>query len=76
MSHESWLAAVVPRRETHTTGVEMKHEFAILGLWLIAILTTAILTEGNGKFTYLGPVFAICAIGSVITVRRAKASGK
>ncbi|MDH3216608.1 MAG: hypothetical protein OEN01_09985 [Candidatus Krumholzibacteria bacterium] len=54
----------------------MKHEFAILGLWLIAILTTAILTEGNGKFTYLGPVFAICAIGSVITVRRAKASGK
>jgi hypothetical protein len=54
----------------------MKHEFVVLVLWLIAIIATMILTGGDGKFTYLGPVFAICAIGSIITVRLAKTSRK
>jgi hypothetical protein len=44
-------------------------EFIVALLWGIAAAATAILTSAGGEFTYLGPLFAVCAIGSVLTVR-------
>jgi len=50
----------------------MKPEFAILSLWLIAVVATILIVDQSGVFTFLGPLFAICTIGSVVTVRRVK----
>ncbi len=50
----------------------MKYELTILGLWLIAIVATLLLVDGTDAFTHIGPLYAICAIGSVLTVRRAR----
>ncbi|RQW00953.1 MAG: hypothetical protein EH225_09970 [Calditrichaeota bacterium] len=47
-------------------------ELANLALWLIAIFTTVYLTGETHSFTYPGPLYAICTIGSVILVRRAR----
>lgn len=52
----------------------MKHELAILGLWGISIVATLLLVEGTAIFTYLAPLYAICTIGSVLTVRSARFS--
>lgn len=49
----------------------MKYELTTIALWMIAIVTTLILTRNNGLFTYLGPVFFICLVGSILTVRAA-----
>jgi len=48
----------------------MKTEITILALWLIAIVATLIIVKDASRFTYLAPVYAICMIGSVVTVRR------
>lgn len=53
----------------------MKDEFVVLALWAVAVFTTAVVVGDTGKFTYLGPLYAICAIGSVVTVRRARSGG-
>lgn len=50
----------------------MRHEVIVLLLWFIAIVATLVITRDSGLFTYLGPVYAICMIGSVVTVRRAR----
>ncbi len=50
----------------------MKTEFVVLILWLIAIVTTVVLIDDFGAFTYLGPVYLICMIGSVVVIRREK----
>ena len=50
----------------------MKHELAVLFLWLIAFSTTFFLTREPQVLTHLGPVFAVCMIGSVLTVRAAR----
>lgn len=49
----------------------MKHIVAILALWLIAVVGTVLVVNDAGVFTYLAPLYAICAIGSVFIVRRA-----
>ena len=54
--------------------MKMMPELIVAVLWGIAAVVTAVVTSGNGEFTYLGPVFAICAIGSVMTVRWSKAA--
>ncbi len=51
----------------------MKHIVVVVILWCIAIVTTLLLVEKTGVFTYLGPVYFICMLGSIITVRRALA---
>ena len=53
----------------------MKYEITITGLWLIAILATLLLTRESHLFTQLGPVFLICMIGSILTVRAARKNG-
>lgn len=47
-------------------------EFSILALWLIAIATTLYLTRDTGLFTYLAPLYFVCTVGSIVTVRSAK----
>ncbi len=50
----------------------MKHELAILLLWAISIFATAWWVSETGVFSRLAPVYAVCLIGSVLTVRNAK----
>lgn len=48
----------------------MKAELVVLTLWLVAIVTSVLVVSNSSDFRYLGPVFAVCAIGSVVAVRR------
>ncbi len=50
----------------------MKHELAVLGLWLLAVIPTFLLMQQSGMFTYLGPLYFICMVGSIYVVRSAK----
>ena len=52
--------------------------FAILALWLIALVTTILLVPDRSVLTLLGPVFAVCTIGSITILRKAcsEASGR
>ena len=50
----------------------MKYEMAILLLWLLAVVPTLLLVRQTGMFTYLGPLYFICMLGSVYIVRIAK----
>ena len=50
----------------------MRPEWIVAALWLVAIVSTMLLTTDTGAFTRLGPVLAICMIGSVVTVKRAR----
>jgi hypothetical protein len=50
----------------------VKHELAILGLWLLAVVPTLILLQKTNLFTYLGPLYFICMVGSIYIVRSAK----
>jgi hypothetical protein len=45
--------------------------FALLALWLIALVTTVLLVPDRTVLTSLAPVFAICAIGSITILRKA-----
>lgn len=51
---------------------KFKFEITILILWIIAGATTVIMLDSSPVFTYLGPVYLICMIGSVITVHKAR----
>lgn len=54
----------------------MKHELAVLGLWLLAVVPTLILLQrtavSNELYTYLGPLYFICMVGTIYIVRSAK----
>jgi hypothetical protein len=50
----------------------MKHELAILVLWLVAVVPTLLIIRQTGLFTYLGPLYFLCMVGSVYVVRNAK----
>jgi hypothetical protein len=50
----------------------VKHEMAVLLLWLLAVVPTLLLVHQTGVFTYLGPLYFICIVGSVYVVRSAK----
>ena len=43
----------------------------VLVLWMIAILATLLIVKDSGVFTFLGPIYFICMLGCVITVRNA-----
>lgn len=51
----------------------MKYILTITFLWIIAIVTTLLFIDKANPFTYLGPVYWICMVGSIVTVRRALA---
>jgi len=50
----------------------MKPELATAALWAIAITVTMIIVE-PAQWSILGPVYAVCMIGSIVTVRTARA---
>jgi hypothetical protein len=50
----------------------VKHELAIIGLWLLAVVPTLLIVNQMGVFTYLGPLYFICMVGSLYIVRSAK----
>lgn len=50
----------------------MKHELAVIGLWLLAVIPTLLMVHDTGLFSYLGPLYFICMVGSVYIVRSAK----
>jgi len=50
----------------------MKYEFTTLAIWLVALLATIGIVKNSSLLTYLLPVFAICMIGSVMVVRKAR----
>lgn len=50
----------------------MKYELATLAIWLVATLATIGIVKDSGVLTYLLPVFAICMIGTVMVVRKAR----
>ncbi len=50
----------------------MKHEMTVLGLWLLAVIPTLLLVHESGVFTFLGPLYFLCIVGSVYVVRNAK----
>lgn len=56
--------------------MRQKPEIVVLLLWLIATATTFLFVKDTGVFTYLGPVYAICTIGSVVTVKKSRAAKK
>jgi predicted enzyme related to lactoylglutathione lyase len=71
----------VPPTEIPDTGtiareisVKRFHELAVLALWAIALAATIVIVGDSARLTYLGPLFAICMIGSVMTVRSARRS--
>lgn len=47
----------------------MKVQWAVLTLWGIAMLATFLLV--NDVFTYLGPVYFMCMVGTMVAVRKA-----
>ncbi len=50
----------------------MKYELAVLGLWLLAVVPTFLMVQQTGMFTYLGPLYFLCMVGSIYVVRSAK----
>ena len=52
--------------------MNVKHEMAILLLWLVAIVPTLLILRQSGLFTYLGPLYFLCMVGSLFIVRNAK----
>lgn len=51
---------------------DVKHELIIILLWLLAVVPTLMLIRETGLFTYLGPLYFICMVGTVLVVRSAK----
>ncbi len=49
----------------------MKHQAATLLLWLIAIVVTFVTVRDSRVLMIVGPVYAVCMIGSLVTVRAA-----
>ena len=49
--------------------MKKRPELVILALWCIAIVATLLVVKEKREFTILAPVYAICMIGSVLTVR-------
>ena len=48
----------------------MKHTVGIVLLWGIAAGATYLVLKGGGGFAFLAPLYAICAIGTVVIVRK------
>lgn len=49
----------------------MKYIITITILWLIAIVATLLFVGKADAFNYIGPVYFICMVGSIVTMRKA-----
>jgi hypothetical protein len=52
----------------------MKYIAATIALWLIAIVSTLLIVKDTAAFSYLGPVYFICLVGSILMMRSATRS--
>lgn len=52
----------------------MKYAIAVVVLWAIALGATYVVVRDPRVLTELGPLFAICMVGSVLMVRGAAGS--
>lgn len=50
----------------------VKHEMAVIALWLLAVVPTLMMVHQTGVFTYLGPLYFLCMVGTLYIVRSAK----
>jgi hypothetical protein len=50
----------------------LKYELAVVVLWLLAVVPTLLVVRQSGLFTYLGPLYFLCMVGSVYIVRSAR----
>jgi hypothetical protein len=50
----------------------MKYDLTMVALWAIAITATFLILQEPRVLTFLGPLYAVCMIGSVITTRAAR----
>jgi hypothetical protein len=50
----------------------MKYVAAIVALWALAIIPTFLIVADRQALTILGPLHAVCMIGSVVVVRKAQ----
>lgn len=64
----SWKEGRLRPLEVNMTS---KYEWATILLWLIALVATLLVVKDTGLFTYLGPVFFVCLLGSIMVVRGA-----
>jgi hypothetical protein len=53
----------------------MKVEVKILLLWAIALVATCLVVGQASVLTLLCPLYAICMIGSLVSIRRSAQSG-
>ena len=53
----------------------MKAEVKVLLLWAIAVVATFIIVGRASEVTLLAPLYAVCMIGSLVSMRRAAQSG-
>ena len=51
----------------------MKYQLTTAFLWAIAIAATFLIVKQENVLTVLAPVYAICMIGSIVTMRAATA---
>ena len=49
-------------------------EIVMVVLWVAAAAATALAIEGSGAFLYLAPVFFVCMVAAVLTVRKVRQS--
>lgn len=56
-------------------GEDVKHEMAVLALWLLAVVPTLLILRESEYFSYLGPLYFLCTVGSMYIVRSAKRGG-
>ena len=50
----------------------MKYDLTIVALWAIAVVATFLIVQETRLLTVLGPLYAVCMIGSLATVRKAR----
>lgn len=50
----------------------LKYELAVVLLWIIAVVPTLLIVRQTGLFTYLGPLYFLCMVGTVYIVRNAR----
>jgi hypothetical protein len=53
-------------------SIDAARHAATVVLWALAIMSTLVIVADRDVFTYLGPLYAVCMIGSVVAVRKAQ----
>ena len=55
--------------------MKQRTDLAVLVLWIIALAATLLMRSEGAPMTALGPLYAVCLIGSVAAATRSRAGG-